>query len=355
MILGFTGVDSEDVVAEAVVSVLERENARDFTLWPQLAESGLLSLPLPKRCGEDTGLLEVSAMLTELATDAVEVPALATFGFGVLPLAEAAPKSVTQRIFPAVAQGAILTAALNEPGAPFVATPRTVAVVEGGSVRITGQKVCVPYAGSARWILVPTDCGVAVVDSCAPGVRCVRSPGVSSAPEYSVYFEQAEIPVEQLLIDGAAPLQRLALATIGSVANGLLQGLLRLLTEHIRIHRRFGLAPAEVNAARREFEEVHDVSRLLHTASRSANQLLSHRRDHLEYDERVRDELGTLAHWITAQLPAAMRKCHRLHGGPITAEPFRRYHAQAEDLVRWLGDDSFPMFSALEKAEPSRA
>jgi hypothetical protein len=55
------------------------------------------------------------------------------------------------------------------------------------------------------------------------------------------------------------------------------------------------------------------------------------------------------------ELPAAMSKCHRLHGGPIAAEPFRRYRAQAEDLVRWLGDGSFPMFSALEKAEPSRA
>ncbi|MEU2038562.1 acyl-CoA dehydrogenase family protein [Nocardia niwae] len=353
--MGFTGVDSEDAVAEAVVSVLERENARDFSLWPKLAESGLLSVALPERCGEDTGLLEVSMMLTELATDAVQSPALATLGFGVLPLAQAAPESLKQRIFPAVAQGAIVTAALNEPGAPFVATPRTVAVIEGGSVRITGHKVCVPYAESARWILVPTDCGVAVVESRAAGVRCVRSPGVSSAPEYSVYFEQAEIPVEQLLIDGAASLRQLAVATIGSVADGLLKGLLRVLAEHIRIHRRFGLAPAEVHAARREFEEVHDVSRLLQTASRSANRLLSQRNDHPDYDERVRDELGTLAHWIKAQLPAAMDRCHRLHGGTVTAEPFRRYHAQVEDLVRWLGDDSLRIFSALEKAEPSRA
>lgn len=351
----FTGVDSEDAVAEAVVSVLERENARDFTLWPKLAESGLLSVALPRRCGEDTGLLEVSAMLTELAADAVQVPALTTFGFGVLPLAEVAPKSLTQRIFLAVAQGAILTAALDEPGAPFVATPRTVAVIEGGSVRITGHKVRVPYAASARWILVPTDSGVAVVDSRTAGLECVRSPGVSSAPEYSVYFEQAEIPAEQLLIDGTATLQRLAVATIGSVADGLLKGLLRVLTAHSRIHRQFGLAPATFNVARREFEEVHDVSRLLQKASRSANQLLSRPDEHPEYDERVRDALGTLAHWIKTQLPAAMRKCHRLHGCPGTAEPFRRYYAQAEDLVRWLGDDSLPMFSALEKVESSRA
>lgn len=352
--MGFTGVDSEDAVAEAVVSVLERENARDSTLWPKLTEYGLLSAALPKRCREDSGLLEVSAMLTELATDAVQVPALTTLGFGVLPLAQTAPNSLTERIFAAVAQGAILTAALDEPGAPFVATPKTAAVIEGGAVRVTGHKVCVPYAESARWILTPTDCGVAVVESCTPGVRCVRSPGASGAPEYSVYFEQAEIPVEQLLIGGAAPLHQLAVATIGSVADGLLKGLLRALTEHIRIHRQFGLAPAEINAARREFEEVHDVSRLLQTASRSAIQLLSHRDGHPEYDERVRDELGTLAHWITAQLPAAMSKCHRLHGGPLTAEPFRRYYAQAEDLVRWLGD-SFAMFSPPEKVQHSRA
>ncbi len=353
--MGFTGVDSEDAVAEAVVTVLERENARDFTLWPKLAESGLLSVVLPKRCGRDAGLLEVAAMLTELATDAVQAPTLTTLGFGVLPLAQAAPRSVTRRIFPAVARGAILTAALNEPGAPFGVTPKTVAVLEGGSVRVTGHKVCVPYAESARWILVPTDCGVAVVESRAAGVRCVRSPGVSGAPEYSVYFDRAEIPAEQLLIDGAGPLQRLAVATMGSVADGLLKGLLRILTEHIRIHRQFGLAPAEVHAARREFEEVQDVSRLLQAASRSANRLLSQPVEHPEYDERVRDELATLAPWINAQLPAAMNKCHRLQGGPSTAEPFRRYHAQAEDLLRWLGDHSFPMFSPLETAQNSRS
>ncbi|WP_280299185.1 hypothetical protein [Nocardia abscessus] len=178
---------------------------------------------------------------------------------------------------------------------------------------------------------------------------------MSGAPEYSVYFDRAEIPAEQLLIDGAGPLQRLAVATMGSVADGLLKGLLRILTEHIRIHRQFGLAPAEVHAARREFEEVQDVSRLLQAASRSANRLLSQPVEHPEYDERVRDELATLAPWINAQLPAAMNKCHRLQGGPSTAEPFRRYHAQAEDLLRWLGDHSFPMFSPLETAQNSRS
>src|SRR3546814_4204524 len=77
----FTRDESADAVAEVVVSLLERESARDMALWPSLIDSGLLAVPVPERFGGDgMGLLEVSALLMELATDAAAVPALPTFG-----------------------------------------------------------------------------------------------------------------------------------------------------------------------------------------------------------------------------------------------------------------------------------
>ncbi len=57
---------------------------------------------------------------------------------------------------------------------------------------------------------------------------------------------------------------------------------------------------------------------------------------------RVDDDLDVLAYTVAAELPAAMQKCHHLHGGlgvDIT-HPMHRYYSQAKDLARWLGGES---------------
>ncbi len=56
-------------------------------LWQALAKADLLSLAVPERLGGDgLGVLEVATMLTEIGRGAAPVPALATLGFGVLPV-----------------------------------------------------------------------------------------------------------------------------------------------------------------------------------------------------------------------------------------------------------------------------
>ena len=44
--MDFTRDEGQNAVAEVVVSLLEREPARDIELWPSLIETGLLSLAL---------------------------------------------------------------------------------------------------------------------------------------------------------------------------------------------------------------------------------------------------------------------------------------------------------------------
>ncbi|MBF6332744.1 acyl-CoA dehydrogenase family protein [Nocardia transvalensis] len=342
--MDFDRDESQDAVAEVVVSLLERDSARDMSLWPALVDSGLLSVALPERFGGDEmGLLEVSTMLTELATDAAQVPALATLGFGVLPLLGGVPDALAERIFPAVAKGAILTAALNEPGAPFAVKPETVAVADGATVRITGHKVAVPYAGQAQWMLVPTDAGIAVVDTAAPGVTLLESPASTGAPEFSVHFDAAEIPAEQLLPDGIAALHRLALASIGSVADGLVKGALTLTAEHVRTRHQFGRPLAEFQAVAQQIADIYVVSRTLHAAAVSANWTLAQEDSSPEHQDRIDDDLDVLAYCVSSELPAALQKCHHLHGGigVDVTHPLHRYYSQAKDIARWLGGASF--------------
>jgi alkylation response protein AidB-like acyl-CoA dehydrogenase len=341
--LDFTRDESQDAVAEVVVSLLERADARDIALWPELVGSGLLSVALPDRYGGDgLGVLEVSAMLTELATDAVQVPVLATLGFGVLPLLRVAPDALAEKVFPAVAAGVVLTAALNEPGVPFAAKPETAAVTGGGTVRISGHKVGVPYADRAGWILVPTDSGLAVVDAEVPGIRRVESPSSAGVPEFSLYFDDVEIPAEQLLPGGIPELHRLALASIGSVADGLLKGVLTLTAEHVRTRHQFGRPLAQFQAVSQQIAGVYVTSRTLHAIALSANWALAQEDDTTEHRERVDNDLEVLAYWVASELPAAMQKCHHLHGGigVDVAHPLHRYYAQAKDIARWLGGAS---------------
>lgn len=343
--MDFTRDESQDAVAEVVVSLLERESARDAALWPTIAESGLLAVPLPERFGgDDMGLLEVSAMLTELATDAAQTPALVTLGFGVLPLrAIGVPDTVAERVFPAVAQGAVLTAALHEAGAPFTVKPQTTAVTDGVHARITGDKVAVAYADTARWILVPTDSGVALVDGDAPGITRTQSPSSDGVPEFSVRFDGVEIPAEQLLDGGTTELHRFALASIGAVADGLLKGVVALTAEHLRTREQFGRALAQFQAVAQEIADVYVVSRTLSVAAASAVWALAQDDRSSEHAERVDDDLDVLAYTVAAELPKAMQMCHHLHGGlgVDMTHPLHRYYSQAKDIARWLGGASF--------------
>ncbi|QIS01371.1 acyl-CoA dehydrogenase [Nocardia brasiliensis] len=342
--MDFTRDEGQDAVAEVVVSLLEREPARDIALWPSLVESGLLSVALPERFGGDgMGLPEVSVLLSELATDAVAVPALPTLGFGVLPLLSLLPDALAERVFPEVAQGAVLTAALSEPAAPFAVKPETAAVVEGGAVRITGHKVAVPYAEQARWLLVPTNSGIALVDSAADGVTRVPSPASGGIPECTVRFDRVAIPAEQLLPGDLVALHRLAVASIGAVADGLLKGALVRTAEHLRTRRQFGRPLAEFQAVAQQIADLYVVSRTLHVAAVSANWALAQDDSSPEHQERIDDDLDVLAYSVAADLPAAMQKCHHLHGGlgvDIT-HPMHRYYSQAKDIARWLGGASF--------------
>ncbi|NEW42105.1 acyl-CoA/acyl-ACP dehydrogenase [Nocardia cyriacigeorgica] len=340
--MDFTRDEAQDAVAEVVVSLLERESARDVELWQPLVDTGLPAVALPERFGGDEmGVAAVSVLLTELATDAVAVPALPTFGFGVLALL-GAPDSVAEAVFPAVAEGAILTAALHEPGAPFTTKPETEAVADGGKVRITGHKVGVPYAEQARWILVPTDAGVAVVDSGADGITRTASPVSGAMPEFTLRFDSVEIPADWLLPEGLADLHRSALASIGAVADGLLDGALKLTAEHVRTRQQFGRPLAEFQAVAQQIADIYVVSRTLHAAAVSANWALAQEEPSPEHESRIDDDLDVLAYTVAAELPRVMQKCHHLHGGigVDVTHSMHRYYSQAKDIARWLGGES---------------
>lgn len=321
--MDFTPEPEQQAVADVVNTVLDRENT-----WEALVSGGVTALGVPERLGGDgVGLPEIATALTEIGRHATICPALATLGFGVLPLLDLATEAQQDRYLAGVAKGAIITAALNEPGAALPERPAT-SCVNG---RLTGSKIAVPYAGQASWMLVSTDSGVAVVSPDEDGVHITQTPTSAGGDEFAVEFRDAAVDA---LLEGATVhrLNQLVLAAVGAYAAGLMAGAVRLTADYVSNRHQFGRPLATFQTVAAQLAEVYISSRTAGLAATSVVWRLSEGRD-------ADEDLDVMAYWLTSQLPPAMQTCHHLHGGmgmDITY-PMHRYYSAVKDLTRLLG------------------
>ncbi|OCB33367.1 acyl-CoA dehydrogenase [Mycobacterium malmoense] len=326
--MDFNLTATQQAVADVVTSVLNRDLS-----WDALVSGGVAALPVPERLGGDgVGLPEVATVLTEVGRHGAITPALATLGFGVVPLLDLASDEQQDRFLAGVPKGGVLTAALNEPGTALPDRPSTT-FADG---RLSGTKVAVPYAASADWIIVTADSAVVVVAPKADGVQLAHTPTSNGADEYTVTF--ADVAVEDSdVLAGATPsrVNQLALAAIGAYADGLVAGALRLTADYVANRKQFGKPLSTFQTVAAQLAEVYIASRTIDLAAKSVVWRLSEGRD-------ADDDLDVLGYWIASQAPPVMQTCHHLHGGmgmDITY-PMHRYYSTIKDLTRLLGGPS---------------
>jgi 3-oxo-4-pregnene-20-carboxyl-CoA dehydrogenase alpha subunit len=324
--MDFSPDPAQQAVADVVSAVLDRENS-----WEALVAGGVAALGLPERVGGDAvGLPELATALTEIGGHGTIGPALATLGLGLVPLLDLAGAEQQDRYLAGVANGAILTAALNEPGAPLPDRPATQLVGN----RLSGTKIGVPYAEQAQWMIVTADNGVAVVSPKADGVQLTKTPSSNGSDEYVVAFSNVEPDV---VLDGASVhrVNQLALAAIGAFAAGLVAGALRLTADYVGNRHQFGKPLSTFQTVAAQLSEVYIASRTITLASTSVIWRLSEGRD-------ADDDLDVLAYWLASQAPPAMQTCHHLHGGMgmDVTYPMWRYYSTIKDLTRLLGGPS---------------
>jgi alkylation response protein AidB-like acyl-CoA dehydrogenase len=323
---------TQQAVADVVTSVL----ARDLT-WSALVDGGVTALPVPERLGGDgVGLSEVGTVLTEVGRHGAITPALATLGFGVVPLLDLAADEQQDRFLAGVAKGGVLTAALNEPGTALPDRPATTFV----HARLSGTKVGVGYAEQADWMIVTAGSAVVVVSPKADGVQVVRTPTSNASDEYTVTFSDVAVPDSDVLA-GAEPhrVNQLALAMIGALTDGLVAGALRLTADYVANRKQFGKPLSTFQTVAAQLAEVYIASRTIDLAAKSVIWRLAEGRD---ADPQTSQDLDVLGYWITSQAPPAMQLCHHLHGGmgmDITY-PMHRYYSTIKDLTRLLGGPS---------------
>ncbi|MFN8228105.1 MAG: acyl-CoA dehydrogenase family protein [Mycobacterium sp.] len=332
--MDFTLDEGQQAVADVVASVLGRDGALEpENTWQALVDGGVTALGVPERLGGDgVGLAEIATALTEIARRGAISPALATLGLGLVPLLDLATDAQQDRYLAGVPGGAILTAALDEPGTALPERPQT--SLSGG--RLNGTKIAVPYAERAAWLVVSTDSGVVVVSPQAAGVTLTRTPSSNHSDEYVVSFADVAVAADDLL-DGATVrrLNQLALAAIGAFGAGLVAGALRLTADYVATREQFGRPLSTFQTVAAQLAEVYIASRTISLVATSVAWRLA---EGLDADE----DLEILGYWLTSQAPPAMRVCHHLHGGmgmDITY-PMDRYYSSIKDLTRLLGGPS---------------
>jgi 3-oxo-4-pregnene-20-carboxyl-CoA dehydrogenase alpha subunit len=322
----FSPDPQQQAVCDVVTSVLDRENS-----WEALGAGGVSALGVPERLGGDgLGLPEIATALTEIGRRGTISPALATLGFGLVPLLDLASAEQQDRYLAGVAKGAVLTAALNEPGAALPDRPATTFA----NSRLNGTKVGVPYADEAEWMIVSADSAVVVVSPKAAGVQLTRTPTSNGSDEYVVTFSNVEVDG---VLDGATAhrVNQLALAATGAFAAGLVAGALRLTADYVGNRHQFGKPLSTFQTVAAQLAEVYIASRTITLASTSVIWRLSEGRD-------ADDDLDVLGYWLASQAPPVMQTCHHLHGGmgmDITY-PMAGYYATIKDLTRLLGGPS---------------
>ena len=324
--MDFSPDEGQQAVADVVTSVLDRDNG-----WDALVAGGVTALAVPERLGGDgVGLSGLATALTEIGRHGTISPALATLGLGAVVLLDLASDAQQERYLAGVANGTVLTAALNEPGAPLPDRPATTFA----NGRLNGTKVAVPYAEQADWIIVTADSAVVVVSPKADGVQVTKTPSSNRADEYTVTFSDAEADG---VLEGARThrVNQLVLAAIGAFASGLVAGALRLTADYVANRHQFGKPLSTFQTVAAQLAEVYIASRTLTLAATSVVWRLSEGRD-------ADDDLDVLGYWLASQAPPVMQICHHLHGGMgmDIAYPMDRYYSTIKDLTRLVGGPS---------------
>ncbi len=357
--------EAQQVIAASAADVLKGASDGE-SAWSALADAGLLALTLPGWLdGDDLGVLDAAALLAEVGRAAALVPALATIMLGALPVARWGSREQQERLLDGVGTGeSILTAGIREQSEPRPVLPSTVATLAGeDSGTVTGTKVGVPYAGQARWLLIPAALSggggraLVVVDPKAVGVTITPTPASGDSPEATVRLDAASIT--SVLRAGQEPgrpdptgdLYLLATAGAAAQADGALAGALDLTSGYIAQRHQFGKPLATFQAVAQQIADVYIASRTLHLAALSANWRLDAGLD-------ATGDVDLAAFWLAQEGPAAMRTCHHLHGGiGVDMEyPMVRYSSMINDLTRFVGgaDHCLTVLAGGTGSQPGR-
>ncbi len=314
----------------------------DRELWRTLAEAGILGTAIPETYGgSGLGIVELGIVLQEQGRTLAPVPLLCTLAVGALPIARFASLEACARWLPKIVQGeAIVTAAFSEPGRTDPLQPATRAELQGDSWRLTGRKVCVPYASQAALVLVPavTAAGerVFLLDPRTEGCRLIAQTSTNGEPQAAMELENAA--AEELLggnIRGAEALPWLvAHAEVAAtfLLIGVAEEALRRTAEYVSNRHQFGRPVGTFQAVQHRLANAYtDLAAMRSTVCQAAWKLDS--------GLPATADCSVAYWWACRGADRVVHAAQHSHGG-LGADldyPIHRYFLWARQIAMLLG------------------
>ncbi len=261
-LVGLTARMLADRVSPARLAELEEQGGwLDEDLWRRLAEAGIVGAALPEDVGGGgAGMTELALLLEQVGAHVAPVPLFETVLCAGEPLATWGTPEQRKRDLPDLVAGrALLTAALSESGREDPRSPSTTATADGDGFRLTGVKSGVPFAATARRILVPATCAdgravIALVEPGAAGVTVRAQTATHGRPQGEVSLDDVAVPAAEVLAGpetGQEALDRLvdrALVGVAAMALGVSGRALSMSAEYTTSRQQFGRPIASFQA-----------------------------------------------------------------------------------------------------------
>lgn len=256
-------------LVDSISTLVRREfgvttSARDLNaasvreMLPRLSSNGFAGINIPVDLGGQGGgmldavlAIEAAAKLNPVAGDAVQA-----LNFGaVQQVAHHGTADHQHRFLAPCLQGELLTAiAMTEPAAgSAVGELSTSARVDGTSVYLSGSKVFTSHGASADFFVVwvrfgpeRRDIGAVIVERNAPGFTIDDTHTFMSGEPYGVlYFDDAAVPAENILLDGDGFRRMLSVFNVERLGNAaralaLGQAAFDLAVSHANTREQFG-------------------------------------------------------------------------------------------------------------------
>lgn len=219
--------------------LMETPTAHDAALWSSLAAQGYTGILFPEEYdGAGLGKVEMALFLEEAGRALLPGPFFSTVALAGAVLNECASTEQKRKFLAPICRGEVCsTVAFLESGASW--NPGDLRTASAGG-KISGEKLFVPDAAVARFILAVVADGVFVVDAKAPGIDIEPMAAMDLTRKlYSVRFDNA--PAERL--ENSAALQRgLDIATVALAAEmvGGMQRTLEMTVEYAKTRKQFG-------------------------------------------------------------------------------------------------------------------
>lgn len=218
---------------------METDTAYDAALWSKLAAQGYTGIIFPEEYGGvGLGKAELILLMEEAGRALLPGPFFATVALAGAVLEATGTPEQKEKYLKLICEGAARsTVAMLEASASWDPSDARMEAIGG---RLTGEKLFVPDAGVADFIVVAARNGVFVVDAGDPGVRISPMAGMDLTRKLSaVQFNGA---AGEKLGNAAGLSRGLDVATAALVAEmvGGMQRTLELTVEYAKTRKQFG-------------------------------------------------------------------------------------------------------------------